>query len=114
MTTADTRLPFDGVTLTVDVSYLDDHVIVQVRGELDISNAHDLRQAVATIELGGRQRVELDLSDLTFCDAGGITALLRVQRAVERAGGRLLVRGLSGEPRAVLAVTHVDDVLGLD
>ena len=113
MTTAETRPPLDGVTLSVDVSYLDDHVLVDVVGELDVSNAHDLRHAVAAIELDGRRRVELDLSGLTFCDAGGITALLRAHRAVARAGGRLVIRGLSGEPRAVLQVTRVDEVLDL-
>ncbi|HXP18764.1 MAG TPA: STAS domain-containing protein [Streptosporangiaceae bacterium] len=62
--------------------------ILIVRGELDLATADSLyRQGQAAI--GRRARILLlDLTGLSFCDARGLSALVRVANEAEAAGCR--------------------------
>ena len=105
----------DGVaTLSVQVIDRERGTAVQISGELDFFCCPRLSQVVEDINIDGRRRVVLDLTGLKFCDAGGVRALLRAHRSVGAQGGQLVVRGVSGQPRRVLAITGVDQVLDLD
>ena len=88
--------------------------LVTASGELDFSNAHKLQDAVTAIELDGHRTVVLDLTDLTFCDVRGASALLSASRIVSANGGRVTVRGASGLPRRVFALIGVDTVVELE
>jgi anti-anti-sigma factor len=105
----------DGVaTLSVEIAQLDIGTAVQISGELDFFCCRRLSQVVEDINIDGRRSVVLDLTNLQFCDAGGVRALLRAHRSVGAQGGQLVVRGVSGQPRRVLAITGADQVLDLD
>jgi anti-anti-sigma factor len=105
----------DGVaTLSVQMAQLDIGTAVQISGELDFFSGPRLSQVVQAINVDGRRRVVLDLTGLQFCDAGGVRALLRAHRSVDAQGGQLVVRGVSGLPRRVFAITGADQVLDLD
>jgi anti-anti-sigma factor len=94
---------------------MDEHGhLVTASGELDFSNAQRLQDAVSGIELNGHRTVVLDLTDLTFCDVKGVFTLLSASRAVAANGGRVTVRGVSGLPRRVFALTGVDTVVELE
>ncbi|WP_084724627.1 STAS domain-containing protein [Streptacidiphilus melanogenes] len=64
--------------------------VLHLAGELDVAAAPSLLLAVArTLDLPrgrARQGLVLDLSALTFCDAAGLTGLLRARRLAEAAG----------------------------
>jgi anti-sigma B factor antagonist len=105
----------DGVaTLSVQVTDSDEGTAVRVSGELDFLSGPGLSQVVEDIKIDGRRSVVLDLTGLQFCDAGGVRALLRAHRSVDAQGGQLVVRGVSGLPRRVFAITGADQVLDLD
>ena len=101
-------------TLSIQVHELADSVTFQVSGELDFFDAGRLRAAVEGLRLDGRRRVALDLAGLTFCDAGGVNALLAVHRWIRSQGGQLHVQGVSGLPRRVLSLTEADKLLNVD
>jgi anti-sigma B factor antagonist len=67
----------------------DDQIqILSVRGELDLATADGLyRQGFAAI---GRHAglLLLDLADLSFCDASGLSAFVRIANEAEAAGCR--------------------------
>ena len=63
--------------------------VVRVTGEIDMSSAHLLVEAVQRSCDGHGGPIRLDLSGVTFFSASGITALLRARAAVEAAGGSL-------------------------
>jgi anti-anti-sigma factor len=95
-----------GATVTVDV---DDHhePRVSVVGELDITNTHLLHDAITGLDLDGARSIRIDLSGLTFCDASTVSALIRADRRVRAAGGRLVITGASGVPLRVLTLTGI-------
>jgi anti-sigma B factor antagonist len=102
------------VVMSLQTHQLDGAVYIYARGELDFASAATLSSALEATRPDGPRRVVLDLTGLTFCDAGGVTALLRAHRALRDGGGHLLIRGASGLPRRVLALTGVDGSLNLE
>jgi anti-anti-sigma factor len=59
-------------------STLADGVVeVSPSGEIDVENAYEIREAVATQLAGGRPiRIELNMQNVTFIDSVGISALV--------------------------------------
>jgi len=65
----------------------DRHIrILTVRGELDLATADSLYQR-GQAAIGGHARILLlDLTDLSFCDARGLSAFVRIANEAEAAG----------------------------
>jgi anti-anti-sigma factor len=103
-----------GTPITISVSTGDHQPTVTAAGELDFTNAHLLVDTVTGIELDGHRTVVLDLSGLSFCDARGVSALLKAHSCVRSAGRRLLLRGVSGVPLRVIGITGADSSLDLE
>jgi anti-sigma B factor antagonist len=81
---------------------------------MDVFTAQSLFDAVNGLELDGQRTVVLDLSGLSFCDAGGISALLRVNRFLCDHDRRVVVHGISGLPRRVFMLTGADQIIELE
>ena len=64
---------------------------IRLRGELDLASTGDLDRAIATAlaSYPAARSLELELSELAFCDVSGLNALVR-QRARLRNAGREL------------------------
>src|SRR5437868_15343748 len=79
------------------------HVVVMLRGELDIANAADLG-AVLSKAVARNPHVIADLSDLTFIDCASLGALVRARTRAREAGGDLVLAGARGRVRRVLVL----------
>jgi anti-anti-sigma factor len=79
------------------------HVVVTLRGELDIADAADLG-AVLSEAVARNPHVIADLSDLTFVDCASLGALVRARTRAQEAGGDLVLAGARGKVRRVLAL----------
>jgi len=66
------------VTLSITTSTLADGVVeVSPSGEIDVENAYEIREAVASQLADSRPvRIELNMRDVTFIDSVGISALV--------------------------------------
>jgi anti-sigma B factor antagonist len=79
------------------------HVVVTLRGELDIANVADLG-AVLSEAVARNPHVVADLSDLTFIDCASVDALVGARTRAREAGGDLVLAGARGKVRRVLAL----------
>jgi anti-anti-sigma factor len=81
-------------------------ILLRVSGELDVHTGPQLREAIgrAVPELTGGD-LEVDLSDVAFCDAGGLYTLLGVSDALHMIGVSLLITRTSPSVEAVLDST---------
>ncbi|WP_431898802.1 STAS domain-containing protein [Nonomuraea sp. bgisy101] len=61
---------------------------VMCRGEVDIATAEQLERLLVDVLSRSRPDVVLDLREVTFLDAGGLTALIRADDRARRLGGR--------------------------
>ena len=66
----------------------DGHVVVALRGELDLADAADVAAALAAA-VAGEPRIIVDLAGLEFIDCSGVAALARGRRHARQAGGEL-------------------------
>jgi anti-anti-sigma factor len=79
---------------------------IRLAGELDMSNTAELEEVLlAAVEQGGPTLV--DLSELTFMDSTGITALLRAAVALGDRGC-LILHGEQDRVRRVLDLVGVE------
>ena len=89
---------------------------VALRGELDLSTAPTLRGCLAGLlqEEPPPEKVVLDLSELSFVDASGISALLSAQQALRSRGGSVVLRSPSRLVRRVVKVLDLEQALPVE
>ncbi|MET7458573.1 STAS domain-containing protein [Streptomyces sp. NPDC005574] len=57
------------------------------------------------------QSIVLNLSGVTFCDSGGLNALLLAQQQADQHGAEIAVACVPAQPRRVLQMTGADQIL---
>ena len=82
-------------------------VFLQLAGDMDVATAPHLPEIVRSLPADQPQHVRIDLADLDFLDAAGLTALLHVKEIVQARHGHLSLH----RPRPV--VLRILDVTGL-
>lgn len=86
--------------------------IVRVVGEIDLSNARDVMDAVAAALPHDRARVVLDLSPTAYVDSAGIAGLFRLAERVQQRRQRLHLVVPGHSPiRKVIELTGLDQVV---
>jgi anti-sigma B factor antagonist len=89
-------------------------VRVLVSGELDVATEEDLSERVDALVPAGARQMCLDLAAVSFCDARGLSALVRLDRRLAASGRRLSVVGAPAHVRRLLALTGLDHLLDGD
>ncbi|MGV9306630.1 MULTISPECIES: STAS domain-containing protein [unclassified Nonomuraea] len=81
---------------------------VTCRGEVDIATAGRLEGLLADVLSRSRPDVVLDLHDVTFLDASGLTALIRGDDRARGVGGRLRLANVPGHVARIIRITGLD------
>jgi anti-anti-sigma factor len=87
----------------------DGHVVVTLRGELDVTGAADA-EAEITALVAPRRCLIIDMSALDFIDCSSLGALLRVQGLARRGGGDVALAAPRPQLLRLLALTGLDEV----
>jgi anti-sigma B factor antagonist len=87
----------------------DGHIVVALRGELDVADAVSVATALA--ELAARNlEIIVDLAGLDFIDSSGVAALARGRKHARLAGGDLLLAAPQQQVLRVLILTRLIEV----
>ena len=84
---------------------------VVLDGEIDISTCPAIRRLLMAAISGGNVHLAVDMSGVTFIDAGGIGGLVAAANRARRAGGGLSLLAPSPQVRRLLDVFHLDEIL---
>ncbi len=84
----------------------DGHVVVALRGELDLVDAADVAAALAAA-VARQPGIIVDLAGLEFIDCSGVAALARGRRRARQAGGDLLLAAPRRRVLRVVAITRL-------
>lgn len=98
----------------VHVDEQDGAVTLLAYGELDMSAVAVLEEAFGEALHERPPAILLDLSRLTFLDAGGARTLHRLATRAARYDVPLLIRGATGAPRRALELTGISALLALE
>jgi anti-sigma B factor antagonist len=85
-----------------------DRVVIAVAGEIDLASAPDLTSCLS--EHPDRD-VVLDLSEVTFLDSSGISALVHAQQTLHASGHTLGTTSERDHVRKVLEIAGLADTL---
>ena len=97
---------------TVDVVPAAGATILRIHGEITGQSEPTLMDAY--VRAGDATRVVvLDFGDLEYMNSGGIGLLVTLLVRAQRAGQRLLAIGLSEHYRQILALTRLDEAIGV-
>jgi anti-anti-sigma factor len=103
----------DRAQLKLSVAPGGDETVVTVSGELDMSTAEQLSDAVTDQLRQGPTRIVIDLTQLTFCDSLGLGTLVVLSRTARNQQTYLLLRNPSPFFSRMLDVTGVREGLNI-
>jgi anti-sigma B factor antagonist len=88
-----------------------DTYAIRIEGELDLFERPRLERALHDAEASNAVQILLDLEDLTFIDAAGLSTLVMAWRRSVTGGNRLRVTRSRGSVAAMFRLTALDTVL---
>lgn len=88
--------------------------VVQLRGELDLSSADQLRGTLRRLCCDGHRLVVVDLAALQFLAVVGLEVLVEAHQSLHAAGGRLVLIHPASITLRVLEITGLDAVLAVE
>ena len=96
------------VTVTTEGREMTAHI----SGEIDHHGAREIMTVLdREIDAALPNRLELDLSGVTFMDSSGIAVLLRAKRRLDELEGDMSVQRIPGQPRKVLDAAGVGRII---
>jgi anti-sigma B factor antagonist len=91
----------------------DDVLMVDVEGQLVVTNRQDFKQAILDeVELGARTIV-VDFTQSGYIDSSGLGALVSLSKRVRDAGGDVRLTGLNEDLRRLFELTRLDQLFPL-
>ncbi|CQR59514.1 STAS domain-containing protein [Streptomyces leeuwenhoekii] len=85
--------------------------VVTVAGEADLYTAPGLRTAALELIEQGRHHLIMDLSQVTFCDSAGLSALIGLWHAAQDVGGSFVLAAVPDRLQRMLKLTGLDAIL---
>jgi len=85
--------------------------VVTVAGEIDLTNAESLREALLTALDAGALALVADLTAATFLDSAGVNALVRAARRAAATEATLRLAVTAPAVRRVLDLVGVDQLI---
>ncbi|MFI5987748.1 STAS domain-containing protein [Streptomyces sp. NPDC051555] len=86
-------------------------VVARVRGEIDMDDAHGLREDLVAALTSSRAGLDLDLSGVTFCDSSGLHVLLDLHKLATESGKSFVLTAVSRPVAHLLQLTGIQQTL---
>jgi len=87
--------------------------VVEVRGELDMATAPQLRDGLQRLVDAGDRQVVVEMAGVGFMDSSALGTLVVMFKALGDVGGRLCLAAVQPAVLSVLKVTSVDRVIDI-
>lgn len=102
--------PVTGVTMTpstVSVTFEPgpERVLARLHGEIDMDDASTLRANLTAALQSSRHGLDVDMSDITFCDSSGLHVLLDLNKIATGSGKSLVLTAASHPVARLLEIT---------
>ena len=85
---------------------------IKLAGEIDISNAQQLKTQIETSTAEAKQNVSIDLAELTYIDSTGLGVIIAAHSQLKKDGFWVKVHGATGSVKRLLTVSNLDKILG--
>lgn len=99
--------------LVMQVDEREGWAVVRASGDIDLTTAPRLREAVVGIVVAGQPRVVLELQAVDFIDSTGLGVLVGLLKRTRGQGGDLRLVSTRSNLRKLLELTNLDRALPL-
>lgn len=82
--------------------------VVAAPGEIDITNAAELRAVLVETAAAGHKTLVVDMTGCRFCDSAGLHVLVHAHKRARADGGELVLAVHAAEVLRVLELTGLD------
>ena len=83
--------------MNIDVAQIHNITAIGIRGRIDSSTSDALRDKLAALIQAGSVRLILDFKEVMYISSSGFRVMLITARTVGRAGGKMVLCGMSKE-----------------
>lgn len=81
---------------------------VAIQGRITVNTSDEVRRKLLAALRSRPAQVIVDLSLATYMDSSGLATLLEATRIARRQGMRLLLAGVSGQPRCLFQIGQLE------
>lgn len=101
------------MALEISSEITDEKAIIRIEGEVDVSNASELRDALDTALADGAKEVEADFAEVAYIDSTGIGVLVGAAHRAQESGFVLVVANPQKNVERVFSLLGVDKDLNV-
>ena len=101
------------MALEISSEITDEKAIIRIEGEVDVSNASELRDALDTALADGAKEVEADFAEVAYIDSMGIGVLVGAAHRAQESGSVLVVVNPQKNVERVFSLLGVDKDLNV-
>ena len=101
------------MALEISSEITDEKAIIRIEGEVDVSNASELRDALDTALADGSKEVEADFAEVAYIDSTGIGVLVGAAHRAQESGSVLVVANPQKNVERVFTLLGVDKDLNV-
>jgi anti-sigma B factor antagonist len=94
--------------MSLNVSREGDVVIVEIEGQLIVSNRQELKQRVLDEAEGGARKVLVDFARTGYIDSAGLGVLVSLAKRLRELGGDIRLANLNDDLRTLFELTKLD------
>ncbi|MHB9095585.1 MAG: STAS domain-containing protein [Eubacteriales bacterium] len=95
-----------------EIIKISDCTLIKVLSErLDALIAPDLKSELLVVKANGEKNIILDVSNCTYCDSSGLSAILVANRLCVDAQGTFILTGLQPEVEQIIRISMLHTVL---
>ena len=84
---------------------------IKLSGEIDISNADQVKAKIDSSLAEAKQNILIDLSGLTYIDSTGLGVFIAAHSSLKKEGLGVKVYGATGSVKKLLTVSSLDKIL---
>jgi anti-sigma B factor antagonist len=95
-----------------EIIKIEDYILIHVLNErLDTNIAPDLKSELVKVNANGERNIVLDISQCTYCDSSGLSAILVANRLCEDSIGTFVLTGLQPDVEQIIRISMLHTVL---
>ncbi len=89
-------------------------VLASVKGEVDLHNSPEMRQALLEVLLKNMpHKLILNLQQVPYMDSSAVAVLVEGMRLLHKSGGKIYLTHLQPRVRGLLEIARLDSIFGL-
>lgn len=95
-----------------EITKKEDHIVIKISSQkLDTNNAPELKSELVILGNDGAQNIILDVSNCSYIDSSGLSAILVANRLCEDAIGTFILCGLQPDVEHLIRISMLHTVL---